>query len=96
MAIKDKYDLEELRNETEEFVFQELEKQLDGISDDDICKCQDCVLDMICLSLNQLDPRYRVSLMGTLYAKVESKELEDKITRTVTDVLMKVSQNPGH
>lgn len=96
MAIKDKYELEELRNETEEFVFQELEKQLDGISDDDICKCQDCVLDMICLSLNQLEPRYRVSLLGTLYAKVESQELEDKITKTVADVLMKVSQNPGH
>lgn len=96
MSIKDKYDLEDLRNETEEFVFQELEKQLDSISDDDICKCHDCVLDMICLSLNQLEPRYRVSLMGTLYAKVESKELEDKIAGTIADVLMKVSQNPGH
>lgn len=96
MTIRDKYDLEELRNETEEFVFQELEKQLDAISDDDICKCQDCVLDMICLSLNQLEPRYRVSLLGTLYAKVESKELEDQIRLTVADVLLKVSQNPGH
>jgi len=96
MAIRDKYDLEELRNETEEFVFQELEKQLDAISDDDICKCHDCVLDMICLSLNQLKPRYRVSLLGALYAKVESKELEDKIRHTVAKVLMKVSQNPGH
>lgn len=96
MAIRDKYDLEDLRNETEDFVFQELEKQLDAISDEDICKCHDCVLDMICLSLNQLEPRYRVSLLGTLYAKVESKELEDKIHDTVADVLMKVSQNPGH
>ena len=96
MAIRDKYDLEELGNEMEEFVFQELEKQLDAISDDDICKCHDCVLDMICLSLNQLEPRYRVSLMGTLYAKVESQELEEKINHVVADVLMKVSQNPGH
>ncbi|MBI9099773.1 MAG: late competence development ComFB family protein [Spirochaetaceae bacterium] len=96
MAIRDKYDLEELGNEMEEFVFQELEKQLDAISDDDICKCHDCVLDMICLSLNQLEPRYRVSLMGTLYAKVESQELEEKIKHVVADVLMKVSQNPGH
>jgi len=96
MAIRDKYDLEDLKNETEEFVFQELEKQLDAISDDDICKCHDCVLDMICLTLNRLQPRYRVSLMGTLYAKVESQDLEKEITDTVADVLMKVSQNPGH
>ena len=96
MAIRDKYDLEDLKNETEEFVFQELEKQLDAISDDDICKCHDCVLDMICLTLNRLQPRYRVSLMGTLYAKVESRDLEQEIADTVADVLMKVSQNPGH
>ena len=96
MAIRDTYDLEDLKNETEEFVFQELEIQLDAIKDDDICKCQDCVLDMICLTLNQLQPRYRVSLMGALYAKVESKDLEKEIKDTVADVLMKVSQNPGH
>jgi len=96
MAIRDKYDLEDLKNETEEFVFQELEKQLDMISDDDICKCHDCVLDMICLTLNRLQPRYRVSLIGTLYAKVESKDLEKEIADTVAEVLMKVSQNPGH
>ena len=96
MAIRDKYDLEDLKNETEEFVFQELEMQLDKISDDDICKCQDCVLDMICLTLNKLQPRYRVSLMGSLYAKVESGDLEKEIQETVNDVIMKVSQNPGH
>ena len=96
MAIRDKYDLEDLKNETEEFVFQELESQLDAISDDDICKCHDCVLDMICLTLNQLQPRYRVSLMGSLYAKVESKDLEKEIKDKVAEVLMKVSQNPGH
>ena len=96
MAIKDKYDLEDLKNETEEFVFQELEKQLDVINDDDICKCHDCVLDMICLSLNQLEPRYRVSLMGTLYAKIESTDLEKQIHDVVAGVLMKVSQNPAH
>jgi competence protein ComFB len=96
MAIRDKYDLEDLKNETEEFVFQELELQLDAISDDDICKCHDCVLDMICLTLNRLPPRYRVSLMGSLYAKVESEDLENEIKDTVADVRMKVSQNPGH
>lgn len=96
MAIQDRYDLEDLKNETEEFVFNELEKQLDQISDDDICKCQDCVLDMICLSLNKLQPRYRVSLMGSLYSKVESEELEKEIKETVSAVLMKVSQNPAH
>ena len=96
MAIRDKYDLEDLKNETEEFVFQELEIQLNKISDDDICKCHDCVLDVICLALNQLPSRYRVSLLGTLYAKVESGDLEKEIQDKVSQAIMKISQNPGH
>ena len=51
---------------------------------------------MICMALNKLTPRYRVSLMGTLYAKVESDDLEAKIKATVSDAIMKISQNPGH
>ncbi len=96
MAIRDRYNLEDLKNEVEEFVFNELEIQLDKIDDEEICKCHDCVLDMICLALNQLKPRYRVSLMGTLYAKLESDELELKIKNTVSDVIRKVNQNPAH
>ncbi len=96
MAIRDKYDLEDLKNEIEGFVLEELEIQLDKIEDENICKCHDCVLDMICLALNKIPPRYRVSLMGTLYAKVESDDLEKRIKQTVTESIMKISQNPGH
>ncbi len=34
MAMRERYDLEDLKNEVEDFVFNELESQLDRIKDD--------------------------------------------------------------
>ena len=96
MSLMDKYDLNELKNETEQFLLEELEVQLNGIPDEDVCKCQECVLDMACLSLNNLTPRYRVSLLGTLYTQVPDKRLSQDIQKVVSDVIQKISQNPSH
>lgn len=94
MALSHKYDLSELTNQMENYVFDELERQLDTISDEDICKCNDCVLDMACFALNNLTPRYRSSLMGSLYAKVNSDEVRRSVSGSVGDAVQKISQNP--
>ena len=94
MALSHKYDLSELTKQMENYVFDELERQLDTISDEDICKCNDCVLDMACFALNNLTPRYRSSLMGSLYAKVNSDEVRRSVSGSVGDAVQKISQNP--
>lgn len=94
MALDDKYDLTDLTNQMESFVFEELEHQLDAIADEDICKCNDCVLDMACYALNSITPRYRSSLIGSLYAKVESDEVLRSVGGSVADAVQRISQNP--
>jgi competence protein ComFB len=94
MALSEKYDLSDLTNQMEDFVFGELERQLDAIADEDICKCNDCILDMACLALNNLAPKYRSSLIGSMYAKVESDEEKDNVNGSVADAIQKISQNP--
>lgn len=94
MALSHKYDLSELTNQMENYVFDELERQLDTISDEDICKCNDCVLDMACFALNNLTPRYRSSLMGSLYAEVNRDEVRRSVSGSVGDAVQKISQNP--
>ena len=94
MALQDRYDLSDLTNQMEDFVFDELEKQLNAIADEDICKCNDCILDMACYALNSLTPRYRSSLIGSLYAKIESDEVKRSISGSVADAVQKISQNP--
>ncbi len=96
MSLEDRYDLSELRNETEHFVFDELESQLGMIADEDICKCNDCVMDMACFALNHLGPRYRVTLTGALYAKVVDDSVAEQVRTTVEEAISRISENPAH
>lgn len=96
MALDNSYDLSNLKNHTEELVFRVMEEELRLIPDEDICKCQDCVLDMICLSLNKLQPRYRVSLMGTIYSTASDGDFEDEVRQVVRESIETISINPAH
>jgi competence protein ComFB len=96
MGLKDEYDFENLINEAESLVFKELEMQLDEA--EGMCTCQDCVLDIAAFALNNVKPYYRVSLMGTLYARATSDETEygKEIRKAVKEGIKKVQANPSH
>lgn len=97
MSIEENYNFEYLVNETERMVLAELEHQLEQDWAADICKCEECVLDMAALSLNNLSPMYRVSLMGTLYAhSLQDTDYGVKVKDTVTESIKKVAKNPSH
>ena len=95
MAFSDTYEFETLVNEAERMVIQELEVQLKGAVG--VCTCQDCVLDMAAYALNNVKPAYRVSLMGTVYARgVTDTEYAGEISRVVADAIRKIKANPSH
>jgi competence protein ComFB len=95
MALKDSYDFDSLVNEAERLVLAELEARV--AADPAICRCQDCVLDMAAFALNNVKPAYRVSLMGSVYARAATREeyLKD-IRRAVDEAIKKVTANPSH
>jgi competence protein ComFB len=94
MALSDTYDFSDLTNQMENFVFDELEQQLDGIADEDICKCNDCILDMTCYALNNSMPRYRSSLIGSLYANIGDVAVSEQVSKKVSQAIQKISENP--
>jgi competence protein ComFB len=95
MGLKDLYDFDSLVNEAERTVLSELEAQMAVAVN--ICKCQDCVLDMAAYALNNVKPTYRVSLMGTVYARaVNDIEYAAEISRVVADAIKKIKANPSH
>lgn len=97
MAIKDSYNFENLINETERFVLEQMETQLEDEGAEDICKCQDCVLDMSALALNSLKPHYRVSLIGTVYAQtILEGEYAEEVKVAVSSAIAKIANNPSH
>jgi competence protein ComFB len=95
MALRDSYDFDSLVNEAERMVLDELEGQLPGVPD--ACTCQECVLDMAAYALNNIKPSYRVSLMGSVYARSPDKvDYAREIRRVVREAIEKVKSNPSH
>ena len=95
MSLKDQYDFENLVNEAERLVFSELDNQLKEYNN--ICKCQDCVMDMAAYALNHIKPYYRVSLMGAIYAhSIDSTEYAQQVKKAVKEAIKKISSNPSH
>jgi competence protein ComFB len=98
MAFIDNYNFELLRNEAENLVLNELERQLESYPDK-ICTCNDCVVDMAAIALNLVKPLYRYSLLGGLYAAEalnERKDYAESIRAAVNTAIEKVRQNPSH
>ena len=97
MSLRDSYNFENLVNETERIVLEQMEIQLQQESSVDICKCEDCVLDMTALALNSLKPHYRVTLIGTIYAHtIDEGKYAEEVKRVVTSAINKIAANPSH
>jgi len=91
------YDFELLKNEAEQLVLLELEKQLEAYTGE-LCRCNDCVVDMAAIALNTVKPLYRFSLLGTLYTAQAMSETDyaDSVRQAVSTAIEKVKQNPSH
>jgi len=96
MAL-DNYDFELLKNEAENLVLKELERQL-GLYTEPVCQCNECIVDMAAMALNNVRPLYRVSLLGTLYAAtaMDQKRYADQVREAVSNAIRKVHNNPSH
>ena len=97
MALVDNFNFDKLKNEAENFVLVELERQLDADSEHP-CRCDECILDMAAIALNTVKPLYRVSLLGTLYAAsaMDQKTYASSVKDAVSRAVEKVRKNPGH
>ena len=94
MGFQEKYDMSLLVNEKERYVVAELENQLRIRTE--VCRCQECVLDMVALALNRTKPVYRVTLLGSIYAQAEDEGIHQEIVEAVEGAITKIYTNPSH
>lgn len=97
MAFKDDYDFELLKNEAEKLVIHEIEKQL-KLEPDGYCRCNECVVDIAAMALNNIKPMYRFSLLGTIYASnaMNVQAYADSVKKAVVSAIKKIRSNPAH
>jgi competence protein ComFB len=95
MALKDQYDFHGLVNEAEELIITEIDRQIPTYPE--LCTCSECILDVAAYALNRVRPRYRVSLLDSVFVDAqERKQYLLEIQRAVRDGIIKVSTNPPH
>jgi len=97
MAFIDDYDFDLLKNEAELLVIREMDQQLKEETDN-MCRCNECVVDIAAIALNTVKPLYRFSLLGTLYASQAMTEqaYADSVKDAVALAIKKVKKNPAH
>ena len=97
MSFEEDYEFHMLKNEMEVLVIRELERQLSS-GNEGMCRCKDCVLDVAAIALNNVQPLYRISLLGTLYASsaISDKDITNQVMHVVQQAIKKVTENPAH
>lgn len=87
-----------LNNLTEEIVLDKLENILQREEFEDICKDEDCLLDMATYALNRLPAKYVATSKGEVFSKTEELEQQHSVDvlSIVTRAIKVVSENDHH
>ena len=95
MKLNERYNLENLRNRTEEMVFEAIEKQIE--KGGDMCTCEECVLDLTAWTLNHVTPGYCTSLLAPLAPRPEvARKMHVEIELALASGLKKIQRHPHH
>src|SRR6056297_3061359 len=87
-----------LNNLTEEVVLEMLGNMLQREEFDDICKDEDCLLDMATYALKRLPAKYVATSKGEVFSKTEELEQQHSVDvlSVVTRAIKVVSENEHH
>ena len=99
--MKDKnYDKlkENLHNYTEDLVLETMKNVLSQEKFSDVCKCEQCLLDIASFTLNRVPAKYIVSHAGNIHAKLDEfkQQYNVDIISTITKAIKVVSKEPHH
>jgi competence protein ComFB len=80
----------------DKFVFEHLDKMMN--SDDSICKCEKCRMDVAMLALNNFKPHYVSTDQGIIYTSISlyEKNNEIDIMCALGRAIKIVGDNPQH
>ena len=87
-----------LNNLTEEVVLERLGEMLEREEFSDICKDEDCLLDMATYALNRLPAKYVATSRGEIFSKTEELEQQHSVDvlSVVTRAIKVVSENENY
>ena len=99
MTDKDYKNLENnLHNHTEDIVLDLMKEIINKDKFSDVCKCDQCLLDIASYTLNRIPAKYIASHSGSIHAKLNEFEQQYMvdITSTITKAIRIVAKSPRH
>ena len=95
MDIRRHYNLELLRNRGLELVLDRMGALMDARHD--FCTCEQCILDLIAYSLNQVTPLYSTSLLEPFKPNPElARRVGLEIELALEEGLKRIARHPNH
>jgi len=95
MKLKERYNLDNLANKSEELVMEAVERLLEAGGD--VCQCQDCVTDLLAWTLNHVTPRYYTSLLMPLRPDHGlERKVRVEIDLAIAAGLKRLKEHPHH
>ena len=91
--LRDRDEKVVLYNITEKLVMEKLDVVLNSMN---CCKCDRCKMDIIAMSLNELEPQYVVKTKGMIEDKDTLNEISQKVTTAVFKAALTVRKKPRH
>jgi len=86
-----------LHNHTEDIVLEMIKELLNNDKYDEICKCEQCLIEMVTYSLNRIPAKYISSHAGSVYTKLEELEQQYQVNvvKIITKAINTVMNNPS-
>jgi competence protein ComFB len=95
MGLRDRYNLDNLRNRTADMVFRRIEDLIDEHTG--MCTCENCILDLAAYTLNHVTPLYATSLLDPLQPSAEKeKKVRLEIDIALKTAVRRVKERPHH
>ncbi|MFH1783341.1 MAG: CheR family methyltransferase [bacterium] len=88
--------MEELKNVMEDLVLDAVEKAMGA--ERDVCRCEQCRIDVIAYALNRLPPKYVTTDVGSIYTVIEQtkNEYQLDVKLKVEEAIEAIYRNPRH
>lgn len=85
-----------LKNYMEEIVFHQIKDILKDINN--MCDCEQCIMDIAAIALNDLPPKYVVTEKGEVYSKISAlkQQFDVDVIAAITKAAVIVKRKPKH
>jgi competence protein ComFB len=95
MKLGERYDLESIGNRTQQIVYEAMERLVEEGTG--MCRCTECVLDLVAWTLNHVTPQYYTSLLKPLNPDpAGERRIRVEVDLAIASGLKKLKAHPHH